>query len=291
MSETTKTTDKTFYSDNAKNVLDGILAQFASGDIPDVISIAMFPSSNSPCENWSLMNRITTILAGTFDARTFNQWLKVGRKVSKGAKAFYILAPILKTYSVDKEDGSDEKEKRQFISGFRALPVFRVEDTEGEPLPFETKFDEQELPLMHRAKEWGITVKALPANTSYYGFYAPDAEVIGLATPSEKTFFHELAHAAHKKVLGELKRGQNPLQEIVAELSAAALCRMVGKSSDDSTGNSYRYIERYAKELQMSAHKACMRVLSETEKVLKLILHGEAEQATSADEVEIEVNA
>lgn len=272
----------TFYSQNAQNVLDGILAQFASGDIPDVISIAMFPSANSPSENWSLMNRITMVNAGTFDARTFNQWLKVGRKVSKGAKSFHILAPILKSYEVESKDRTDEKEKRQFISGFRALPVFRHEDTEGEPLPFESKFNEQELPLMHRAKEWGITVKALPANKSYYGFYAPDADVIGLATPSEKTFFHELAHAAHRKVRGELKGGQDPLQEIVAELTAAALCRMVGKSTDDLTGNSYRYIERYAKEIEMNPHRVCMKVLSETEKVLKLILEGELNNETTA---------
>lgn len=265
----------TFYSEAAKNVLDGILAQFASGDIPNLVSIAMFPSSNSPSENWSLMNRIIMVNAGTFDARTFNQWLKVGRKVSKGSKAFNILAPITRTYEVETDDPSKEKEKRQYISGFRGLPVFRQEDTDGDPLPCEQKLAEQKLPLMNRAKEWGITVKALPTNNQFYGFFAPDANVIGLATPNEKTFFHELAHAAHLKVLGELKNGQDPLQEIVAELSAAALCRMVGKSSDDTTGNSYRYIERYAEKLDLSPHRACMKVLSETEKVLALILEGE----------------
>jgi hypothetical protein len=34
-------------------------------------------------------------------------------------------------------------------------------------------------------------------------------------------------------------------------------------------------IERYAKEIEMNPHRACMKVLSETEKVLKLILEGE----------------
>ena len=87
-------------------------------------------------------------------------------------------------------------------------------------------------------------------------------------------FFHELAHAAHEKVKGNLKPGQDALQEIVAELSAQALCRLVGKQAKDSTGNSFKYIDRYAAELKMSAHKACLRVLSETEKVLNLILKG-----------------
>jgi predicted SprT family Zn-dependent metalloprotease len=88
-------------------------------------------------------------------------------------------------------------------------------------------------------------------------------------------FFHELAHAAHGRIKGGLKNGQDPLQEIIAELSAQALCRMVGKKDKDSTGNSYQYIERYAKDIGMSAHNACLKVLKETEKVLTLILKGE----------------
>lgn len=267
----------TFYSQNAMDVLDGILAMFAVGsEIPNAVSIAMFPSANSPSERWSLLNRIAMVNAGTSDARTFNQWLQIGRKVSKGAKAFHILAPITKSYPKAAEKGNEDTEQHQYLSGFRALPVFRYEDTEGEPLPAEKQLNRQELPLLHRAEEWGITVKAIPANKACYGFYASRAEVIGLATPSESVFFHELAHAAHRRILGELKRGQDALQEIVAELSAAALCRMVGKSTEDTTGNSYRYIEAYAKQLELSPHRACMKVLAETEKVLKLILEGDA---------------
>ena len=50
--------------------------------------------------------------------------------------------------------------------------------------------------------------------------------------PEESVFFHELAHAAHEKVKGTLKAGQDPLQEVVAELSAQALCRMVGNMDE-----------------------------------------------------------
>ena len=61
----------------------------------------------------------------------------------------------------------------------------------------------------------------------------------------------------------------------MAELSAQALCRLVGKQPNDSIGNSYKYIERYAEELKLSPYSACMKVMSETEKVLKLILKGD----------------
>jgi hypothetical protein len=96
-----------------------------------------------------------------------------------------------------------------------------------------------------------------------------------LATHEECVFFHELAHAAHHKVKGSLTNGQDPIQEIVAELSAQALCNMVGKQVINTLGNSYRYIERYAKKLEISPYSACLRVMSDTEKVLNLILNSE----------------
>ena len=61
----------------------------------------------------------------------------------------------------------------------------------------------------------------------------------------------------------------------MAELSAQTLCALVGKQAKDTFGNSYRYIERYAEKAKLSPHSACLRVMSQTEKVLKLILKGE----------------
>ena len=72
----------------------------------------------------------------------------------------------------------------------------------------------------------------------------PGKMAIALASPEECVFFHELAHAGHDK-LAPLKPGQDWKQEIVAELSAAVLCRLVGKKPDN-LGQSYRYIEKYA---------------------------------------------
>jgi hypothetical protein len=150
-------------------------------------------------------------------------------------------------------------------------PVFRFEDTEGESLEYE-KLELPDFPLLERADEFGVSVKAIPGNYRYYGYFRPGTKEIALATPEETVFFHELAHAAHEKVKGTIKAGQDPLQEIVAELSAQALCRIVGMQARDTTGNSYRYIERYAEKIKLSAQAACLKVMSETEKVLNLIL-------------------
>jgi antirestriction protein ArdC len=157
------------------------------------------------------------------------------------------------------------------LAGFLTKGVFSYEQTDGEPLPYR-EIKVPDLPLLDRASAWGISVKAIPGNFKYYGYFSPHRNEISLATPEEKTFFHELAHAAHKKLKGRLKRGQDPWQEIVAELSAQALCRMVGKRPEDSSGNSYRYIERYASSLNLSPLKACVKVIGEVEQLLGLIL-------------------
>ncbi len=124
---------------------------------------------------------------------------------------------------------------------------------------------------MERAREWGVSVKAIPGDYRYYGYFAQDKQEIALATPEEKTFFHELAHAGLERIKGKLTPGQDPFQEIIAELSAQTLCRLVGKSGEKHFGNSARYISSYAEKVGITPHAACLKVLSDTEKVLNQI--------------------
>jgi len=203
-------------------------------------------------------------LAGTGDARGFQQWKQANRNVKKGAHSLHIFAPRF----VKKKEGED---KDQILTGWLTVPVFRVEDTEGESLDYEN-IELPELPLKDVAESWGIEVKAIPGSYTTYGYYSPKRKEICLASEDESIFFHELSHAAHERVIGKLNPGQDPLQEIVAELSAQALCFIVGKTSKHM-GNSYCYIETYAKRLDISPYTACVKVLGEVEQVLSLILN------------------
>lgn len=249
-----------------RQVLNVIVEKFKSGEIPEAVAMASFPVPDIPSSKWSFTNRTLMFLAGTADARGFRQWTEVKRQVKKGAKAIYILVPCFKR-EVDDETG----EEREVLTFFKSAPVFMYEDTQGQELDYKnTRLPE--LPLLDKARQWGISVKAIPGNYQFRGYYSPKRQEIALASPEERVFFHELAHASHEKVKGSLDNGQDPLQEIVAELSAQALCRLVGKQTDNSIGNSYRYIERYAGEIKMSPYSACLKVLAETEKVLNLIL-------------------
>ena len=250
-----------------KEALDKIIDRFQSGDIPSAVAHSMFPFPEVPSGKWSLTNRTLMFLSGTMDARGIRQWNSVGRFVKRGTKALYILVPYLKR----ADDGIDEES--YYLTGFGVCPVFRVEDTDGEPLEYQ-EIEVPDFPLMDRAREWGISVKTIPGNYRLFGYYAPDRKEIAVATSAECVFFHELAHAAHHILKGRLTPGQDPLQEIVAELSAQALALMVGKSAEDTIGNTYRYISKYAEHLKISVHSACLKVLSETEMVLNLIVHG-----------------
>ena len=110
----------------------------------------------------------------------------------RGSRAIYILAP--KISCVKKEDEEDK-----IVKGFMAVAVFRYEDTDGEPIIY-PKLKLPDLPLLAKAKEWGISVNAVEGNEEYYGYYSHSRKEIALATEAEcKVFFHELAHASHSR--------------------------------------------------------------------------------------------
>lgn len=259
-----------------RETLNTIIDRFKSGDIPEAVAYSMFPIPNLPSSRWSLLNRTLMFFSGTQDARGIKQWNSVNRNVKKGSKAMYILVPYFR-----KSD--DDGEEQQVLTGFGCSPVYRVEDTKGEPLEYEN-IELPDLPFIERAQQWGISLKAIPGNYRYYGYYSPGRKEIAVATSSECVFFHELAHSAHHILKGNLKSGQDSLQEVVAELSAQALAVMVGKSAEDTTGNSFRYIKTYAEKLGISVHSACLKVIAETEKVLNLIITGHVDNRSGIKE-------
>jgi antirestriction protein ArdC len=251
-----------------KSVLDSILEQFKNGDnIPQLVALATFPTANFPMYKWSLLNQLVCYLTGMSDFRGYKQWLEAKRYVKKGETATHILVPWIKK----KEDEGKEK---SYLAGFMTACVFAVDQTEGESLDYQ-KLELPNFPLMDRAKELGVNVATIPGNYDHYGYYSPSKKVIALASPEECVFFHEMSHLADEKVNGKLELGQNPLQEITAELGALALCQLVGLDGSKHIGNHYRYIERYAQKIEMSPYTALLKVISNTEKILDFLLKEE----------------
>lgn len=86
------------------SVLQGILNQFESGDVPMTIIKAMYPFAHIPSEKWSLTNRLLMVISGTIDARGYRQWKEASRYVKKGTKAIYIVVPYIKHKDIDDEE-------------------------------------------------------------------------------------------------------------------------------------------------------------------------------------------
>jgi len=263
-----------------RGVLDMILAEFKQGTIAETVALATYPPCDIPSARWSLLNRLIMYVVGkTEDARGYRQWQAASRQVKKGSRSFHILAPCVKKLEVDDGAGGGATEKL-IITGFRPQPVFRVEDTEGQELAYAELRLPEKLPLLEVAAKWGIQVKAVPGGGGFYGSYSPGGKAIRLASPSELVFYHELAHAAHDRIR-PLRGGQRWDQEIVAELSATALSRLVG-SRIITDGHSYRYIEDYAAKAKKDVLTACAEVIADVERVLHLILEARGEMAEMA---------
>jgi antirestriction protein ArdC len=262
-----------------------LLALWASGEMPAAIATLTIrrQAGDPPSDSWSLGNRLLVFMADTEDARGFRQWEQAGRHVVKGARAIHILGPIARKVHGEDPDTAEPTE-RTIIRGFKAIPVFRLEDTDGEALQVPDHAPPVLPPLAEVAEAWGIKVAYRPdRGGGYYGAYSPTTDRIELVTHAEATFFHELAHAAHRRLGGITSAGQDSRQEIVAETSAAALCLMYGLQAYATPAA--QYVAAYAGVGADDAARGALRHLSESKAVLELILG--AAQASWRSEMEL----
>jgi hypothetical protein len=251
-----------------KAAMDDVLRAIERDDAVDMVARTML--APVPSAKWSINNRLIALAHGTHDARGFRQWIDVGRPVKKGAKAFYILGP--RRLTIEEQNATTgATEKKSILAGFVPIPVFRYEDTAGDPLPELTPREPP--PLMDVARRMGVSVRYSGGDGLAWGFYRPATDEIVLHTHAASTFFHELAHAAHKRIRGSLKGGQDEEQEIVAEFSAAVLEKMYVPSSHHRLKSHVKYIHGYAKvKGPAEAAKRCMTLFAEIDRVLKAIL-------------------
>lgn len=248
-------------SEKAQAALDRVVEKMKTGDLSPVIDVALIrlpKNAAFPAAKWTFSNRLLAYLqTGDLDCRGYRQWESAGRQVTKGQRAAYILAPRM----IKQEDAKGDEESK--CVGFLAVPVFGISQTEGDQIEELSLAPKEPPPLLEVAARFGISVKYLPAGEEARGYYDPARKSITLCTHHEKTFFHELAHAAHDR-LESLKGGQDARQETIAEFTACVLAAMYGK---DYSGNSWEYIQSY----NNNPLTAIMAAMETIEKVIALI--------------------
>jgi antirestriction protein ArdC len=248
-------------SKTAQATLEAIVERFKTGDLSPVYQLVHF-HKDVPMSKWSFLNQLCVVITkNSFDARGFNQWKEVGRSVKKGAKATYILAPIFRKYTEENADG--EEVQKEWLSGFRAVPVFAVEDTEGEPL-VEPEITQEEPPaLVEVAKALGIPVKYDATSTPILGCYKPNSNEIELYSSDPEVWYHELGHAVAEHVGAKFQDYNS--NEVVAELTSAVL--MMVYEHKDNTGNAWKYISAYSAD----PIQAVARAMKHVERILEFI--------------------
>ena len=182
-------------SEKAQAALDAVIGKFETGDLSQVLQIARIKrqaGDGKPSNTWTISNLILAYLttAGSIDCRGYNQWQKVNRQVQKGQSSGYIFVPLFRTVADDDSDDG-----RKILTGFKAVPVFGLEQTEGDELPT-FDYTPAELPaLLDVATALGVRVEFCPLPADRHGDVDAAGTVIRVGVEGDgsfKTFFHEL---------------------------------------------------------------------------------------------------
>lgn len=229
----------------AKAILDNLMAKISSETAAGFLRERLFSDGiKIPCRNWSFLNQLITFAEGTRDARGIKQWNSAGRKVKKGARAFHIFVPMLYPQNTaEQTDKGGEPESGNTVktlTGFKLMPVFAVEDTEGEPLDYEERLkslDVDKLPLIDIAKSLGVTVRAGLTFDGCAGSFHPGKNRITMGTACKQVFLHELSHAVDNILPG--KSDDYAFNEVTAELSAAFLGSLYNVNIDIASTKAY----------------------------------------------------
>ena len=258
----------------AEEAANRIIQAFEAGDVPQALAaVFVHRRDESPCRKWSWNNQLLAALFGHSDARGFRQWQEVGRNVRKGQKAFPILAPCMRSVKKTEDDGRETK--RQVLYGFTSVAVFGLSQTEGEPIVVDPEVAAwlESLPLGDVARSWGLEVDAFNGERGGYLGYYKHGEAIALGVKNLATWAHELVHAADDQGKQIVKRrGQEPSNEIVAELGGAVLLEILGHEVEADRGGAWSYIKSYAKLADIEPITACQRLLTRTCDAVALIL-------------------
>ncbi|MBN2829295.1 MAG: hypothetical protein JXR56_03120 [Candidatus Cloacimonetes bacterium] len=260
-------------TDKARDMLDLVSNKLLNNDIGNIVDFARFTVSgyDTPMSHWSPLNQLLVFMTtNSLDCRGFRQWQSVNRYVKKGAKATYILVPLVKT------EKGERNEELKHLLGFKTVPVFPLHATEGEPLP-ELKLPEKKPNLYEVAEVLNIQV-IYEGMTGAYGSCKSDATIIRLGNTHPAIFYHELAHAVRLKK-GWYRKTDYAGEEIIAETVACTLSKLL--DDEDITADTSQYVKYYAND---SVQKV-INFLSEISKTLVALLDIKSNESIKEMEV------
>lgn len=211
----------------------------------------------------------------------YKAWNKYGRHVKAGEHGIRIYAPMRYTAAEkttddkdDTDDSTEEKKKKSYVR-FRAVSVFDVGQTDGDPLPdlggstesFSGNFsDYQEMIAKIKTLNPDTGIKFIDRKNDANGWF--DSEINEIAVCSDmsetetiRTLIHEEAHSRlHRRGGEEADTGRN-VKECEAEGISYVVCRMLGI---DTASYAIPYITEWMHEATDQEMKDAMSVIQQT---------------------------
>jgi antirestriction protein ArdC len=178
----------------------------------------------------------------------FKAWQGLGRQVRKGERSIRILAPM-----VVKEHDAQGVETGETFTLFRAVPVFDISQTDGEPLPQAPRepitgdtHADYIARLEHYAQHLGYTVarEALESASGYCDHTRKRIVVstnVSAANAIVRVLVHELSHALG---VGYAEYGRE-VAEVIVETATVIVCGSIGL---DTSGESIPYITGWGEQ-------------------------------------------
>lgn len=273
--------------EHAEKALGLILEAFEHPEnLPEKLAKVYLNVSDRYCSRWSARNQLLTFLNGHEDAATYNTWRARGRQVREGEHAFAILKPIMRSFlkEVDVRDGdgnlTGEKQrvKISYLAGFEAWPVFGIEQTDvvDEALWAQNHGPDgkaqaflDSLPWLAVADKWKLKVEAFNGSGWADGYYE-HGKMIGLSAAQFQVWAHEMIHAA-EDLNGTLTKapGQQPDNEVVAEVGACVLLRLAGYEDRVDLRSAWEYVSKYDADPRKTAFLLLGRITGAVARILE----------------------
>lgn len=216
---------------------------------------------------YSITNQILLDHRGAY--ATFKQWQDLGGKIKKGAKSeIVIFWKMQEIEEKDEDSGEIRKKNMPLLRYYRVIHVSNVEGV-AQPDPEET-FDTEPIQeaedLLHsyldREK---ISLHILQdGNSAYYrpaddSITLPEITQFRIAEEYYSTALHECSHSTMKAWRCDREEENKKAhfgnavysrEELVAEISSAAILNDLGLETPDTFTNSAAYIQGWSKALK-----------------------------------------
>lgn len=241
---------------------------------------------------YSLLNQLLLSRAGEY--ATFKQWDQIGGKVKKGERAEIVVFWKIKEAAEKNENGEIEIKKIPILRYYNVFHISQV--TNVLPLPKTENFDtnpieKAESVLHNYIEREHITLSVGTSDRAFYNSFddsitLPKITQFECAEEYYATAFHECGHSTLKSYRCDRESENKSAyfgsenyskEELVAEITSAAILHSMGLETSETFQNSAAYIQSWLQVLK-NDKKFIISASGKAEKAAKYILNIKEEQ-------------